>query len=364
MSARNYSESFGITRQFSFSLVLAHLAPYFEIEVEEETISVGETFNSFDNLQTKLKAFEERTHVQLSKRSSRSLAAQRKRAPNRTFNDALQFAEIDYGCVQNIQTTHLMGVLPANPDLLSLNCVVVNVFGSTVLSLSLTPTHSPLHQHEKFIQNSVNRLLVHIKLCSLIIQMFRNFERFPIEMKTIYFLFFGGLKRRVPLQHKKCLILLADYTLIFKTFSKTSSKWHVRTCTPKEVILRYVTSNKTTSWVDSGKINLIWMKANLKFNVYICNIYVSQHKRVYILLTKKIAHTLELKMADTPTYAGRFWNCSLVEDEINFPDNCTANLIFKHLSLQKLTNLDIRLAYFIMWWTQRTFDKQIQIHKN
>ena len=61
--------------------------------------SVGQEFTSFLELSSALKLWEERTCVTLYTRSSRTIAATRKRAPKRHMNDNLEFSELNYACV-------------------------------------------------------------------------------------------------------------------------------------------------------------------------------------------------------------------------------------------------------------------------
>ncbi len=56
-------------------------------------------FSTFDELSVVIRQWEEKNRVTLYNRSSRSIAATRKRAPKRSFNDELQFSELDYACV-------------------------------------------------------------------------------------------------------------------------------------------------------------------------------------------------------------------------------------------------------------------------
>ena len=62
-------------------------------------LSVGKEFSSFEELSCSVKLWEKSNFVTLYTRSSRSIEACKKRAPKRTFNDTLKFAELDYACV-------------------------------------------------------------------------------------------------------------------------------------------------------------------------------------------------------------------------------------------------------------------------
>lgn len=62
-------------------------------------VAVGSEYSTFGELSVAIRRWEENNFVTLYKRSSRSIAATRKRAPKRSFNDELQFSELDYACV-------------------------------------------------------------------------------------------------------------------------------------------------------------------------------------------------------------------------------------------------------------------------
>ena len=59
----------------------------------------GQEFSSFEELSENVQKWERKNFVTLYTRSSRSIEAARRRAPNRTFLDKLKFSELDYACV-------------------------------------------------------------------------------------------------------------------------------------------------------------------------------------------------------------------------------------------------------------------------
>ena len=65
----------------------------------EMALVSGQEFHSFEELSEGVKNWEKKNFVTLYTRSSRSIEAARKRAPNRTFLDKLKFSELDYACV-------------------------------------------------------------------------------------------------------------------------------------------------------------------------------------------------------------------------------------------------------------------------
>lgn len=68
-------------------------------EEPEIALVSGQEFCSFEELSQSVKRWEENKFVTLYTRSSRSIEAARRRAPNRTFLDRLKFSELDYACV-------------------------------------------------------------------------------------------------------------------------------------------------------------------------------------------------------------------------------------------------------------------------
>ena len=59
----------------------------------------GQEFSSFEELSESVKKWEKKNFVTLYTRSSRTIEAARRRAPNRVFLDKLKFSELDYACV-------------------------------------------------------------------------------------------------------------------------------------------------------------------------------------------------------------------------------------------------------------------------
>ncbi|XP_067834789.1 zinc finger SWIM domain-containing protein 1-like isoform X2 [Heptranchias perlo] len=60
---------------------------------------VGAEFSSYSELHREYRRYQKDYAVQLWTRHSRTIEAQRRRAPKRPMNDALKFAEIDYACI-------------------------------------------------------------------------------------------------------------------------------------------------------------------------------------------------------------------------------------------------------------------------
>ena len=63
----------------------------------------GQEFSSFEEVAESVKKWEKKKFVTLYTRSSRSIEAARRRAPNIRFLDKLKFAELDYACVHGGQ---------------------------------------------------------------------------------------------------------------------------------------------------------------------------------------------------------------------------------------------------------------------
>ncbi|XP_078272023.1 zinc finger SWIM domain-containing protein 1-like [Rhinoraja longicauda] len=60
---------------------------------------VGAEFSSYSELHREYRRYQRDSSVQMWTRHSRTIKAQRRRAPKRPMNDALNFAEIDYACI-------------------------------------------------------------------------------------------------------------------------------------------------------------------------------------------------------------------------------------------------------------------------
>ncbi|XP_078271809.1 uncharacterized protein LOC144602553 [Rhinoraja longicauda] len=60
---------------------------------------VGAEFSSYNELHREYRRYQRDSSVQMWTRHSRTIKAQRRRAPKRPMNDALNFAEIDYACI-------------------------------------------------------------------------------------------------------------------------------------------------------------------------------------------------------------------------------------------------------------------------
>ena len=63
------------------------------------SLCVGTKFSTFEELSQSIKSYEERNFVTLYTRSSRTVEATRRRAPNKKFNDKLHYSELDYVCI-------------------------------------------------------------------------------------------------------------------------------------------------------------------------------------------------------------------------------------------------------------------------
>ena len=61
--------------------------------------SVGDEFNSFTELSTKIKEFEKETCTQLYVRSSRTIESTIKHAPKKLFNHDVRYSELDYAFI-------------------------------------------------------------------------------------------------------------------------------------------------------------------------------------------------------------------------------------------------------------------------
>ena len=73
--------------------------PSLEVSHDVSSLAVGQEFCSFQELSSTINQWEAANFVTLHRRSSRSIKASRLRAPQRKFNDKLEFAEVDYACV-------------------------------------------------------------------------------------------------------------------------------------------------------------------------------------------------------------------------------------------------------------------------
>ncbi|XP_032903624.1 uncharacterized protein LOC116990180 isoform X2 [Amblyraja radiata] len=60
---------------------------------------VGAEFSSYSELHREFRRYQRDNSVQMWTKHSRTIEAQRRRAPKRPMNDALKFAEIDYACI-------------------------------------------------------------------------------------------------------------------------------------------------------------------------------------------------------------------------------------------------------------------------
>ena len=67
-------------------------------EPEEVTFSVNDIFNSFDEVDKKIKQYEGKKAVQLWKRDSRTIEAARKRI-DRHLDKQIKYYELTYSCI-------------------------------------------------------------------------------------------------------------------------------------------------------------------------------------------------------------------------------------------------------------------------
>ena len=61
--------------------------------------SIGDTFNSFEELDEKIKTFEKNAFVKLWRRDSRTIERALRIAPKRQFNEALKYTAVTYNCI-------------------------------------------------------------------------------------------------------------------------------------------------------------------------------------------------------------------------------------------------------------------------
>ena len=66
---------------------------------DNTSLGEGTKFSTFEELSQSIKSYEERNFVTLYTRSSRTVEATRRRAPNKKFNDKLHYSELDYACI-------------------------------------------------------------------------------------------------------------------------------------------------------------------------------------------------------------------------------------------------------------------------
>ena len=68
------------------------------------SIAAGDKFGSFHEFSARLKQYEKEKYAQFYVRDSRSIESSAKRAPNRTFNPNLKYAELLYACINGGKT--------------------------------------------------------------------------------------------------------------------------------------------------------------------------------------------------------------------------------------------------------------------
>ena len=85
--------------------------------------TIGESFNSFAELEQKVDSFQEANSVGLWKRDTRTIAAAQKRMPNRPLNPELKYAELVYSCVHGGRkhTSKSTGIRP-NTSTFKVDC--------------------------------------------------------------------------------------------------------------------------------------------------------------------------------------------------------------------------------------------------
>ena len=64
-----------------------------------DILSLGDEFESYNELEKKVKEFEELKFVKLWKRDAKTIAGSKKRCPNKSFNEQIKYTYINYACV-------------------------------------------------------------------------------------------------------------------------------------------------------------------------------------------------------------------------------------------------------------------------
>ena len=66
-----------------------------------ENIQAGKQFDTFEELDFAIKAYQRKNCVNLYKKEARTIEIARRRAPNKNFKEDLKYGEIAYACVKN-----------------------------------------------------------------------------------------------------------------------------------------------------------------------------------------------------------------------------------------------------------------------
>ena len=65
----------------------------------DSVFSIGSEFTTYTQLSSAIKNYEAANCITLYTRSSRTIQAARRRAPNRHFSELLVYSELDYACI-------------------------------------------------------------------------------------------------------------------------------------------------------------------------------------------------------------------------------------------------------------------------
>ena len=65
------------------------------------SLEVGQLFSDYKDTESLVKSFEDTNFVQLYKKESRTIAAARKRCPNKNFSEKIKYSEIAFACIHN-----------------------------------------------------------------------------------------------------------------------------------------------------------------------------------------------------------------------------------------------------------------------
>ena len=69
--------------------------------MEHVEFATGDTFESYDQFQKKLKEFEKKTFTKYYKKGSRSVEAAGKRLTKKTLKEELKYAELTFSCINS-----------------------------------------------------------------------------------------------------------------------------------------------------------------------------------------------------------------------------------------------------------------------
>ena len=71
--------------------------------LKEVSFSVGDTFQTFEEFESKLEAYKKERFVEFWRRDSRTIAAARKRGIDRPLKEELRYHELKYCCIHGGQ---------------------------------------------------------------------------------------------------------------------------------------------------------------------------------------------------------------------------------------------------------------------